>query len=252
MSPSWQNVSERGIVVDLVRVLVNVCKKRCKDITVLTPYILQRKKIESQIHHHCFVDQNPATRIQLTPEDRIDTTYESNTGKVSFKCPIQVCTVEAFQGKENKIIIVSCVRSHEEKQLGSDVRHALGFMAQPQRTNVAVSRAQDAMIIIGNANIFLRDPARVTGSNTYDRADSSTFGLWDGILGRIANYKVTSNTGSVVSNFVNLADPQKSLSDIRASLGNLASNNTNKNANDDDDDDDDTSSNEGLPMVREK
>ena len=255
-SPSWQNKSEQFLVVDLVRTLINVCGKKCKDITVLTPYIAQRKKIDSALHFLCFDERcDPADRIKINNKERSANTSYSATGKARTKSPVHVCTVEAFQGKENRIIIVSCVRSQETKNINTDIKFALGFLSQYQRTNVALSRAQDAMIIIGNSSIFLRDPARLPGAatngGTYDRHDRTTAGLWDGYLQRISDFAertapqvlpsdrqrpryfddaddddyqgpVVVQPGKLVSNFVNLANPKQTLDDLRASLGRLA------------------------------
>ncbi|XP_074646101.1 5'-3' DNA helicase ZGRF1-like [Tubulanus polymorphus] len=52
---------------------------------------------------------------------------------------IQVSTVDAFQGGERDIIILSCVRSH-----------AVGFIDSDKRTNVALTRAKHHLLIIGN------------------------------------------------------------------------------------------------------
>lgn len=56
---------------------------------------------------------------------------------------IQVNTVDSFQGQERDIIIMSCVRSKQ-----------IGFVADPNRLNVSLTRAKHTMIICGNFNIF--------------------------------------------------------------------------------------------------
>lgn len=54
---------------------------------------------------------------------------------------IKVDTVDSYQGKENRIIILSLVRNNEKYQQG--------FLSSPNRLNVAMSRAMDRLIIIG-------------------------------------------------------------------------------------------------------
>lgn len=58
---------------------------------------------------------------------------------------IIVHTVDAFQGGECDIIIYDLVRSNSQKQLG--------FTADDRRLNVALSRARQLLIIVGNDNM---------------------------------------------------------------------------------------------------
>jgi hypothetical protein len=58
---------------------------------------------------------------------------------------IRIGTVDSYQGKENPIVLVSLVRNDAE--LG--VEHSEGFLAIPNRINVAVSRARDRLVIVG-------------------------------------------------------------------------------------------------------
>ena len=61
-----------------------------------------------------------------------------------------------FQGQERRIIIISTVRSSED-YVGFDTRHNLGFLDNPKRFNVAVTRAQALLIVVGNPNILSLD-----------------------------------------------------------------------------------------------
>lgn len=53
-----------------------------------------------------------------------------------------------YQGEESDIVLVSLTRSNS--------RHDIGFMSQPQRLNVLVSRARNALIMIGNSETFIQ------------------------------------------------------------------------------------------------
>ncbi|XP_054286638.1 NFX1-type zinc finger-containing protein 1-like [Macrosteles quadrilineatus] len=55
---------------------------------------------------------------------------------------VRITTVDDFQGEENKIIILSLVRSNEEGKIG--------FLKTENRVCVALSRARDGLYIIGN------------------------------------------------------------------------------------------------------
>lgn len=51
-----------------------------------------------------------------------------------------------YQGEESEIVIVSLTRGNTAGDIG--------FMAAPQRLNVLISRARNALIMIGNAETF--------------------------------------------------------------------------------------------------
>ncbi|MDR5743950.1 AAA domain-containing protein [Caballeronia sp. LZ029] len=54
---------------------------------------------------------------------------------------VKVDTVDSYQGKENRVVILSTVRNN--------VRQAPGFLRSPNRINVAMSRAMERLIIVG-------------------------------------------------------------------------------------------------------
>ena len=69
---------------------------------------------------------------------------------------VTVGSVELFQGGERAVIIVSTVRS-SANFLEFDARHALGFLTNPKRFNVAVTRAKQLLIVVGNPAILALD-----------------------------------------------------------------------------------------------
>lgn len=56
---------------------------------------------------------------------------------------VAVNTVDSFQGSENDIVIISCVRDSSNS-----------FLQNRNRLNVALTRAKQALYIIGNYTLF--------------------------------------------------------------------------------------------------
>ena len=85
---------------------------------------------------------------KLALRDRIDKTSELRSARKE----IRVDTVDAYQGRQNVIVIVSLVRNNPGRYPG--------FLRHPERVNVAFSRAQDKLIIVGAATMWRDDSAR--------------------------------------------------------------------------------------------
>jgi len=65
--------------------------------------------------------------------------------------------VEEFQGQERRVIILSTVRSTNKEYLDMDRDFHLGFLDNPKRFNVAITRAQALLILIGNPDMLCMD-----------------------------------------------------------------------------------------------
>jgi hypothetical protein len=66
---------------------------------------------------------------------------------------MRISSVDNFQGEEAKIIVISLVRSN------GDCR--IGFLKEPERVNVLLSRARDGLILIGNDHCLVNSTDRV-------------------------------------------------------------------------------------------
>ena len=72
--------------------------------------------------------------------------FSQKSWRDGFKDMVKIDTVDSYQGKENRIIILSLTRS--------DAQHSPGFLTMSNRINVAMSRAMDRLLIVGNAEMW--------------------------------------------------------------------------------------------------
>uniref|UniRef100_A0A2K5PR29 RNA helicase Mov10l1 n=1 Tax=Cebus imitator TaxID=2715852 RepID=A0A2K5PR29_CEBIM len=126
-SPSWFNPAEAVQVLRYCCLLARsiFSQVSASDIGVITPYRKQVEKI----------------RILLRNVDLMD---------------VKVGSVEEFQGQEYRAIIISTVRSNEDRF--EDDRYFLGFLSNSKRFNVAITRPKALLIVLGNPHVLVRDP----------------------------------------------------------------------------------------------
>jgi len=124
-SPSFFNPEEVVLVMDYIEQVLAMPGMIEEDIGVITPYRRQVQKIRGKL-------------------------LEKNRKGVT------VGTTEEFQGQERKVIILSTVRSSPE-YVNIDTQYRLGFLADPKRFNVAITRAQALLIVVGNPRILYQD-----------------------------------------------------------------------------------------------
>ncbi|KAG8911322.1 hypothetical protein FRC01_005776 [Tulasnella sp. 417] len=124
-SPSWFNIEEASVVRDYVRNLRQDLRIGEEQMGVITPYRAQVRKMRTIL-------------------------------RVDFP-NVKVGTTEEFQGDERHAIIVSTVRSSLDF-VEFDLRHTLGFVSNPRRFNVAMTRAKAILIVIGDPDVLGLDP----------------------------------------------------------------------------------------------
>ncbi|RXW14391.1 hypothetical protein EST38_g11467 [Candolleomyces aberdarensis] len=128
-SPSFFNIDEALVVKSYVQQLKETRDRRFRtndnDIGIIAPYHAQCLKLRTTLR--------------------------------SVADGIKVGSVEEFQGQERKVIMISTVRSSKDF-VDYDLRHTLGFVANPRRFNVAVTRAKALLIVIGNPHVLSLDP----------------------------------------------------------------------------------------------
>ena len=85
---------------------------------------------------------------------------------------LRICSVDQAQGSEADVVVLSCVRANADA--------TVGFLKNPNRLNVAVSRARERLVIVGNERTLrggggsnwrrLLDAASVVSTNIDDIA----------------------------------------------------------------------------------
>ncbi|KAL7417001.1 P-loop containing nucleoside triphosphate hydrolase protein [Mrakia frigida] len=132
---SWYNESEGERVVKIIQSLLeesSACSPPLKpsDIGVMAPFREQVWRVRAKLR-----------KVGLGSVD--------------------VGSVEArsldYQGRESRITIVSTVRSRE-RFLDEDKLKGLGLVFEQKRFNVAITRAKELLIVVGNASLLSKDP----------------------------------------------------------------------------------------------
>ncbi|ENG1323568.1 AAA family ATPase [Pseudomonas aeruginosa] len=83
-------------------------------------------------------------------------------GSVSLEERLRVGSVDAFQGKEFDVVLLSCVRTYQQARPGQacddaaddrekQLNRQFGFLRLPNRMNVAMSRQRQMLICVGDA-----------------------------------------------------------------------------------------------------
>jgi len=106
---------------------------KISDLGIIPPYKGQVRLFKKLLRKHLLF--HDVLKTEVDPEN-IDAVLSQ-----------LVITVDAIQGGQRKIIFVPLARSNRD--------YEIGFMEDIRRLNVALSRAQDSLVIVGNSQTFL-------------------------------------------------------------------------------------------------
>jgi hypothetical protein len=134
--PRWHNLDEIESVIDVLR-RVRARAPARPTLAVLSPYAAQVEKLRDRIR---MLSRGPLAHLVDFAPTRADVGI--------------VGTVDAFQGSEADLVIVSLVRNNAKAGLG-----AVGFLRDPRRLNVALSRAKQQLVLVGST-AFLEEAVR--------------------------------------------------------------------------------------------
>ncbi|KAJ4954203.1 hypothetical protein NE237_031035 [Protea cynaroides] len=122
-SVSYQNIHEAQFCLRIYEHLQKTLKSSGMgkiSVGIITPYKLQLRCLQREFEE----------------------VLNSDEGK-----DLYINTVDAFQGQERDVIIMSCVRASN---------HGVGFVSDIRRMNVALTRARRALWVMGNANALMQ------------------------------------------------------------------------------------------------
>ncbi|KAH5025313.1 hypothetical protein HBI74_130020 [Parastagonospora nodorum] len=123
----WYNIAEAHIACSIAQQLIRDSGVAQKDICIMSPFAAQVKLLRSRIRSQQYG------------------LWEVNIGPL-----------EAFQGLEKRVVIV-CTTRTRARFLAEDERRGLGIVQQKRKMNVALTRAKEALFVVGNPGILVRD-----------------------------------------------------------------------------------------------
>ncbi|KAK1322136.1 hypothetical protein QJS10_CPA03g02526 [Acorus calamus] len=138
---SQKNMAEVAVVLNIIKILseASTTTRRPLSVGVISPY-------KAQV---------------MALQDKLGKTYKNQR-----YFTVKVKSVDGFQGSEEDVIIISTVRSNNH---GS-----VGFLKDPRRTNVALTRARHCLWILGNEATLSRSRS-VWGKLVEDARDRGCF-----------------------------------------------------------------------------
>lgn len=98
---------------------------------------------------------SPVTHDPKIPPLFVLTPYRAQTEAIRRRVGVHhhghIDTIDAFQGREAEVVVVSLVRSSP-----SSGQAGIGFLREPERVNVLLSRARRLLVIVGDLATFAR------------------------------------------------------------------------------------------------
>lgn len=119
---SYINRIEVDVVLTLLKKMETECRKhkQTPSVGIITGYAAQVEHLSARIE----------------PSDRDRWQY----------LEVEIATVDSFQGRECDIVVYSTVRSNDQQKIG--------FLRDYRRVNVALSRARDLLVIVGDVSMM--------------------------------------------------------------------------------------------------
>ncbi|OAG20736.1 P-loop containing nucleoside triphosphate hydrolase protein [Alternaria alternata] len=115
----WYNVSEANIACDIAQTLIYSSSVKQPDICIMSPFAAQ---------------------------------YGNGSGLWD----VNIGPLEAFQGLEKRVVIL-CTTRTRKRFLAKDNSMGVGIIGEKRKMNVALTRAKEALVVIGNPKVLEQD-----------------------------------------------------------------------------------------------
>ncbi|GMF71816.1 unnamed protein product [[Candida] boidinii] len=110
-----------------------------KDIGIISPYSAQVGKLRKLLRSGFIDDEEELEMKDLSISSDGGGSISKN---INIFPDIEISTVDGFQGREKEVIILSLVRSNDQREVG--------FLKDFKRLNVSISRSKKQLCIIGD------------------------------------------------------------------------------------------------------
>lgn len=140
---TYVNHHECQLLLQIVYKLILDKKVPRYQIGIVTPYSAQRDAISELLVQDRVVNpQGLAMEQEVDEMDPFDAMAGNKKNSINIVNDIYIATVDSFQGHEKNFILFSTVRNNP---LGK-----IGFVSDARRMNVALTRAKNGLILVGN------------------------------------------------------------------------------------------------------
>lgn len=148
---TYNNRFECQEIVKFVYKLILEKNVKRDQIGIITPYSAQRDLISETLVQDPVVNPHGiAMQQELDEADLLDAGIGRSNGNkkntINIINGVYVATIDSFQGHEKEFVIFSCVRNNKENRIG--------FASDKKRLNVALTRAKNGLILVGNSEMF--------------------------------------------------------------------------------------------------
>ncbi|KAH7346026.1 P-loop containing nucleoside triphosphate hydrolase protein [Pyrenochaeta sp. MPI-SDFR-AT-0127] len=127
----WYNISEARMACWIAQQLVIESEVQESDICIMSPFAAQVKLLRALIRSNAYGNGRGLWKVNIGP-------------------------LEAFQGLENRVVII-CTTRTRDRFLKTDEERGFGIVHQKRKMNVALTRAKEALFVIGSPKVLAKD-----------------------------------------------------------------------------------------------
>lgn len=121
---STTNPEEAAFLIERLLGILKEIKEDTPSIAIISPYKQQVNLLTEMVKDH--------------------------TELAEYRKRIEVNTIDSFQGQERAVVMISLTRSND--------RSEIGFLADTRRMNVAMTRAQKLLVVVGDSSTLSSHP----------------------------------------------------------------------------------------------